>query len=53
MSSGSFKNAIMKMFTNRIYSIYTFKEDLSLNIRQLFIYHKTQQTNRLTNQSKW
>ena len=30
------------MFTNPVYFIYMYKEDLALNILQGLIYHKTQ-----------
>ena len=31
MSSGSFKNAIYKMYVEIIYSVYMYKNDLALN----------------------
>ena len=46
MSSGLFKNLTYKyLFTNRIYVIYKYKEDLGLNNLQGLIYHKNQPTN--------
>ena len=44
MRSGSFKNVIKKLFSNNIYSIYMYKDDLVLNNLQWLIYHKTQPT---------
>ena len=41
-SSDSFNNVINKMFTNHIYLIYMYKEDLALNNLQWLICHKTQ-----------
>ena len=31
MSSGSFKDVMKKMFTNHIYLMYMYKQDLALN----------------------
>ena len=42
MSLGSFKNVFNKMFTNHIYLIDMYKQDLALNNLQWLIYHKTQ-----------
>ena len=42
MSLGSFKNIIEKMFTNHIYLIYMYTEDLTLNNLLGLICHKTQ-----------
>ena len=42
MNSGSFENAINKMFTNYIYLIYMYKEDLALDNLQVLICHRTQ-----------
>ena len=36
------KNVINKLFTNPIYLIYIYKEDLALNNPQWLICHKTQ-----------
>ena len=41
-SSGSLKIVIDKMFTNHIYLIYMYKEDLTLNNLQWLMCHKTQ-----------
>ena len=41
MSSGSFKNVIQKMFTNDVYLIYMYKQDMALNNLQWLICHKT------------
>ena len=41
MSSGLFKNAIYKMFTNHIYLIYMSKQDLALNNQKCLLSHKT------------
>ena len=38
----SFKNVIKNVFTNPIYLIYMYKEDLALNNLQWLICHKTQ-----------
>ena len=41
-NSASFKDVIKKMFTNPIFLIYMYKEDLALNNLQWLICHKTQ-----------
>ena len=41
MSSGSFKNVISKIFTNHMYLIYMYKQNLAENNLQLLICHKT------------
>ena len=45
MNLDSFKNVISKIFTNPIYSIYVYKEDLAVNNLQGFICHKTKPNN--------
>ena len=43
MSSNSFKTRYQQnVFTNPIYLIYMYKQDLALNNLQWLIYHKTQ-----------
>ena len=37
MSSGAFKNVISKMFTNNIYLIYMYKQDMLLDNLQWFM----------------
>ena len=40
MSLGLFKSIVNKMFTNHIYLIYIYKEDLALNNLKWLICHK-------------
>ena len=45
MSSGPFKNINENEFTNHIYLIYMYKEDLALNNLEWLICHKTIKSN--------
>ena len=47
MSLVLFKNVINKMFTNPMYSIYKYKEDLALNNLQRLICHQTKSSYKL------
>ena len=41
MNSGLFKNVKYKLFLNKSYSEYIYKQDLALNNLKGLIYHKT------------
>ena len=45
MSLSLFKNAIANIFTNHMYLMYMYEQDLTLNNLQCLILHKTKPTN--------
>ena len=47
MNSGSFKNVNKNVFTNHIYLIYTYEQDLALNNLQRLMCHNPQPNHKI------